>query len=189
MKNTIHKGIIVDMKNNYTAMVWLPTAGGSVPIGGRWQALFENTGSSLHGTNLLNAQATAKECIIATPLSSGAWFKAQPGLGASVFNNRYKLGDKIYDYRLATDYIPPFENPIKNLQYQSDTPAMSMCPFSPTLNVSSGTPVPLGGNLPSGTYPRLEIGQHVLVVFPESDVRGIIIASIPSNQEWETLFG
>lgn len=66
---------------------------------------------------------------------------------------------------------------------------MTMCPFSPTLNISSGTPVPSGGNLPSGTYPKLEIGQHVLVLFPESDVRGIIIASIPSESEWETMLG
>lgn len=189
MENTIHKGIIVNMKNSYTAMVWIPTAGCSVPIGGKWRALFENTASALSDINLQNAQDTAKECIIATPLTSGAWFKALPGIGASVFNNRYKDGDKIYDYRLATDYVPPFENPIRNLQYQSDTPAMSMCPFSPTLNISSGTPVPSGGNLPSGTYPKLEIGQHVLVVFPESDVRGIIIASIPSEQEWETMLG
>jgi hypothetical protein len=115
MKNTIHKGIIVNMKNSYTAMVWLPTAGSAVPVGGRWQALFENVASALFGKNLTKAKDTAKECIIATPLSSGAWFKALPGLGASVFNNRYKEGDKIYDYRLATDYVPPFENPIKNL--------------------------------------------------------------------------
>lgn len=189
MKNTIHKGIIVNMKNSYTAMVWLPTAGSAVPVGGRWQALFENVASALFGKNLRKAQDTAKECIIATPLTSGAWFKALPGLGASVFNNRYKEGDKIYDYRLATDYVPPFENPIKNLQYQSDTPAMTMCPCAPTLNVSSGTPVPSGGNLPSGTFPRLEVGQHVLVVFPESDVRGIIIASLPSEQEMETMLG
>lgn len=189
MKNTIHKGIIVNMKNSYTAMVWIPTAGCAVPLGGRWRALFENTASALSDVNLHNAQDTAKECIIATPLSSGAWFKALPALGASVFNNRYRDGDKIYDYRLATDYVPPFENPIRNLQYKSDTPAMTMCPFSPTLNLSSGTPIPSGCNLPPGTYPQLEIGQHVLVIFPESDVRGIIIASIPSESEWETMLG
>ena len=115
MKNTIHKGIIVNMKNNYTAMVWIPSAGCAVPIGGKWQSLFENTGSSLFGENLSKAQDSAKECIIATTLSSGSWFKSLTGLGASVFNNRYKDGDKIYDYRIANDYIPPFENPIKNL--------------------------------------------------------------------------
>lgn len=64
-----------------------------------------------------------------------------------------------------------------------------MCPCSPTLNITSGTPIPSGGNLPSGTFPRLEVGQHVLVVFPESDVRGIIIASIPSEEEMKTMLG
>ena len=189
MKNTIHKGIVVDMINSYTAKVWIPALASSVPTGGGWRGIFENVASALFGIELSKAQDTAKECVVATPLTSGAWFKALPGLGASVFNNRYRDGDKIYDYRIATDYVPPFENSIRTLQYQSNTPALSMCPFSPTLNITSGTPVPTGGNLPSGTYPKLEIGQHVLVVFPEADVRGIIIASLPSESEWEVFYG
>lgn len=189
MNNSVHIGMILTMLNPYTAKVWFPTFGGAVPIGGKWRAKYKNTCSDLDGSALENAEGSTKECFIATKLASGAWFKSLPHLGASVFNNHYKPGDKVYDYNIATDFVPSHSQAIRNLQYKADNPAQTMCPFSPLLNLSTGTPVPSHGNLPPGTYPQLEENQWVLVIFPDVNVRGIIIASVPSEEELKTMLG
>ena len=132
---------------------------------------------------------TSKVCVLSAPLVSGAWFKAVPDVGASVFNNRYKKGDPIYDYTLATDYIPPFSNPIAPITMSSDTPALTMSPCAPTFNVAGGMHVPATGNIPPGTFVELEKGQHVLVVFPEGSKYGIIIASLPTEEELKAMLG
>lgn len=189
MENTIHKGIVMNKVNSYTYDVWMPTAGGAIPLSGSWQYLYKNTGSALSGDALVGAEKTSKQCMLAVPLHSGAWFKALPDKNASVFNNRYKEGDPVYDYMLATDYVPPFSNPIPPITMQSDTPAISMSPFAPTLNISGGMNVPTTANIPPGTFVELEKGQHVLVVFPEGSRYGIIIASLPSKEETEAMLG
>lgn len=189
MENSIHKGIVLNKVSSFLYDVWLPTAGGSIPTSGSWQQLYANTGSALDGTALKDAEITSRQCILSSPLTSGAWFKSIPSLGASVFNNRYKQGDPIYDYRLATDYIPPFANPIPPITMSSDTPAITMSPCAPTLNISGGMRVPSTGNIPPGTFVELEKGQHVLVVFPESSRYGIILASIPSKEEMIAMIG
>jgi hypothetical protein len=189
MENTIHKGIVMDRINSYTYNVWMPTAGGAIPLAGVWQWLYKNTGSALFGDALEQAEDTAKPCMLATPLHSGAWFKALPEKNAAVFNNRYREGDPIHDYMLATDYVPPKSNDIPPITMNSDNPAITMSPFAPTLNVAGGMAVPTPGNIPPGTFVELEKGQHVLVVFPEGSRYGIIIASLPSKEEMEVMLG
>lgn len=189
MQNTIHKGIVMTKINSYTYDVWMPTAGGAIPLSGSWQWLHKNTGSALSGDALSGAEKTSKQCMLAQPLHSGAWFKDVPGQNASVFNNRYREGDPIFDYMLATDYVPPYSNPIPPITMQSDNPALTMSPFAPTLNISGGMNVPTTGNIPPGTFVELEKGQHVLVVFPEGSRYGIIIASLPSKEETEAMLG
>lgn len=189
MENSIHKGIVMNKISSFLYDVWLPTAGGAIPTTGAWQQLYKNTGSALDGKALIDAENTSRKCILSAPITSGAWFKSVPSLGASVFNNRYKTGDPIYDYMLATDYIPPFSNPIQPITMASDTPALSMSPCAPTLNISGGMPVPATSNIPPGTFVELEKGQHVLVVFPDGSRYGIILASIPSKEEMIAMLG
>lgn len=189
MENTFHKGIVMEKVDCNVYNVWIPTDNCTVPIVGSWQQLYANTGSALDGETLYNAEMSAKPCIVSSELTSGAWFKAKPELGASVFNNRYRDGDPVYDYRLVTKYIPPFSNPIPPITMSSDMPALTLSACAPTLNIIGGMPVPTTNNIPPGTYVELEKGQHVLVVFPISSSYGIIIASLPSKEEFLTMIG
>lgn len=186
----IHKGLVVQV-NSQPGMVkvWIPTANSIAPLG-QAQYLHANTGSALTGTSLADAIATAYTCRIATPLSAGSWFKEIPERAASVFNHWYKSGDDIHDYRIATEYMPKHTNGLpRTLCYNSDTPAQSLCVVNPTLNQSGGTPLPNTGQMPPGNYPRLEVNQWVLVAFVNSSLYPIVIASLPSDEAWSTMYG
>lgn len=186
MENTIHKGKITEKIAPHIYNVWLPSGGGLTPYG-EWQQVGENTGGQLYGAAWAEAVATAKPCIVASELSSGSWFTYLPSLDASVFNNKYKDGDPVYDYRIVTKYKPPIASPYNTITMESDFGAIGYSPCAPTLNLVGGHPIPLVQNVPTGTFLELKPGQDVLVVFPQSSAYGIIIASIPSAEEYRTM--
>lgn len=186
MENTIHKGKVAGKISPNVYNVWIPTAGCPAPFG-EWQQVGKNTGGQLYGAAWAEATATAKPCILASELTSGSWFKYLPSLDASVFNNHYKDGDPVYDYRVVTKYKPPIASPQSSIPMESDFGAVTLSACAPTLNLVGGHPLPQIQNVAPGTFVELEEQQDVLVIFPQSSAYGIIIASIPSAEAYRTM--
>lgn len=189
-ESPIHKGLVVQLgQHPGLVKVWIPTANSIAPFG-QSEYVHQNTGSALANVALSDAIATAYTCRVATPLTSGSWFKEVASRGASVFNHWFKDGDDIHDYRIACDYLPKHSNGLpRTLSYNSDTPAQSLCVVNPTLNQSGGTPLPNLGQMPPGNYPRLEVNQWVLVAFINSSIYPVVIASLPSEEAWSVILG
>lgn len=188
MSSKIYIGWVTEKiaPNEYN--VWLPMKDLVSPIGA-WEYVGENVGGVLHGAEWEKAKNRAKStpCIMSSELTSGSWFKYLPTLDASVFNNRYKDGDPVYDYRIVTQYKPPFLSPKLQISMSSDFGAGDLSPCAPTLNVVGGHPVPAIQNIAPGKFIELKEAQKVLVVYPEASSYGIIVASIPSDRAYKTM--
>lgn len=187
--SNIHRGVVLQVIKPSEILVWIPTKNGSLSIG-KFDYLGANTGGVMYGKNLSNSLGTAVKCKICTPLVSGAWFQYSSVHEASAFTNKSNLEQEDFiDLRLNPNWSQRRNNGMSNLQYKSDTPAVTLSACSPTLNVSGGTPIPNIGNMPPGHFPLLDVGQHVLVAYITSSNIPIIIGTLPTDKEFEATLG
>ena len=186
MISPIHKGLIVDTTSCLPgyAYVWIPTGNCIVPDGFS-EYLHENTGGQLYGKALTEAIASAYLCKIASPLTSGSWFRESTIENASIFDD---FSDDVYDYRIHTDYQSHRNNGIAgSYTLPTDNPLSSGAVAVPTLSVTGGNTTHQAGTLPKGQFPILKSNQWVLVAFINSNTNPIIFASVHSDEAWETV--
>lgn len=171
------------------AKVWIPTANGIVHPG-RYEYTGENTGSSLKGIAFSDALQSAIKCRIMTPLTSGAWWTALPVHGLSVLGNPDKIDtDNIIDYRRTPTASCSKITPQVNIMSKSNNPSLNLSPVNPILGQTGGIPIPSTTNVPPGVYPRLKVGQNVLVGFISSSTTPIILGTLPTDKEWKAVLG
>jgi phosphomannomutase len=139
----------------------------------------------LDGNELENAIATSYNCRIATPLGSGAWMTADEGRGASVFGDPKK--NQAYDYRIHQSVKAKNDRGTTRIFLSTNNPAQTYNPCNPSLGEVGGIPIESIGNMPPGNYPNIEPNQWVLVAFINSSFYPIVIASLPSEEEWEAV--
>lgn len=180
----IHKGLVLRKLAPGFVKVWIPTANSTVPQG-QWNYMYKNTGSALDGKDLQDAIATSYNCRVATPLASGSWMSALVSQGVSLFGTQGK--DKPYDYRIHGSIKSKNERGVTRIQHATDNPAQHYCAVNYTLGEVGGMPIESIGNMPPGDYPDVQPNQWVLVAFVNSSYHPIVIASLPSEEEWEAV--
>lgn len=185
MTSPIHKGLIVntECKAGY-AYVWIPTGKSIVPEGFS-EYLHKNTGGQLYGNSLNQAKGSSYLCKIASPLTSGSWFRESKSEIASIFDD---YSDIAYDYRIMTNYQTHGNcGNQKSYTLPTDNPFVSGAVSVGTLSVTGGNSTHTVGTLPKGSFPVLKTNQWVLVAFIESNTNPIIFASLHSDEEWKTI--
>lgn len=185
MESVIHKGLIV---NNITdpgfVYVWIPTGKSVVPDGFS-EYLYENTGGNLFGNSLTQAIDSAYKCKIASPLTAGAWFRASASKGGSIFDD---YGDAVYPLTLMGNYQTTGCNGTpETYVMNTDCPAATGAVSVNTLSLAGGITTHRPGTLPKGEFPMLEPNQWVLVAFIHSSSNPVVIASLHSNEAWNTI--
>lgn len=187
-ESPIHKGLIVGHDLSNSVYVWIPTANCAVPNGFS-QYLYENTGGQLFGDNLGQVIDSAYKCILASPLTSGSWFQSDETLGVSVFDNYYRPGDKIYDYRIFPNYQGHRGSSLnQSYTLKTDVPAASGCILNQTLSLPFGNKTNKLGTIPVGQFPKLQKNQWVLVAFVNSSINPVVFATLHSEAEWDIFY-
>lgn len=187
-ESPIHKGLIVGIDTPPFVYVWIPTANSIVPNGFS-QYLYDNTGGQLFGQNLGAAVDTAYKCTVASPLSSGSWFQTNETLGVSVFDNYYRQGDTIYDYRIFPDYMGHRGTSLpQSYTLKTDVPSATGCVCNQSLSLQYGNPTGKFGTIPIGQFPKLQKNQWVLVAFINSSINPVVFASLHSPESWNVLY-
>lgn len=180
----IHKGLIIEKhhKPGYV-VVMIPTGNTIVPPGFS-EYVYENSGGQLYGKNLENAKGTAYVCKVASPLTAGAWWRADPSRACSYFDDYY---NESRDYRITPNYQTRGNNGTSSYTLSSDNPQASGIGSVSTLSVAGGTPKPSLGTMPKGDFPRLEINQTVIVAFVHSSINPVVLANLHSDEAWQVI--
>lgn len=180
----IHKGLVVDKVAPGLVKVWIPTANCTVPQG-QFKFMHSNTGSALADNELQAALDSAYTCRVATPLTEGSWMKSMAGWGASLFGDDDR--DSLYDYRIHGSIKSKNKRGATRIAPKTDNPAKNYVACNYTLGEIGGITLQSIGCMPPGVYPDIEPNQWVLVAFVNSSHYPLVICSLPSDEEWETV--
>lgn len=185
MESCIHKGLVIktDTDAGYV-YVWVPTGKSAVPDGFS-EYLYENTGGMLFGAAYADAVDSAYKCKIASPLTAGAWFRANHAQAGSVFDD---YNDTVYPLTIMGNYQTRGNNGTpESYVMNTDVPTASGAVSVNTLSVAGGISTHRPGTLPKGQFPYLEANQWVLIAFIHSSSNPVVIASLHSNEAWNTI--
>lgn len=181
----LHIGMVIqeDAEPGY-AKVWIPTGNSYVPQGFS-EYKYENTGGQLYGENLSLAEGSAYRCKIASPLTSGAWWKSNPTMAASVFDD---YSDDPIAYPLFPNAQTTKSTAIHGYRLPTDNPRISGAVSTTTLSVAGGNGTHSVGTLPKGQFMKVRENQWVVVGFLHVGSNPIILHSLHSDEAWRAVY-
>lgn len=186
MKSSLHIGMVIqEHVEPGFVLVWLPTANSVVPPGFS-EYKYKNTGGQLYGENLTKALESSYLCRVASPLTSGTWWRALNEKGASVFDD---YSDNPRAYPIEPYAQTSHTSGINGYTFDSDFGALRGVVATSTLSLAGGNPTHNIGTQEKGIFSRLRENQWVLVAFLDEGMNPIVINSVHSPEAWKVVQG
>lgn len=186
MSGVIHLGMVIDEHTEPGfALVWIPTANSVVPPGFS-EYKYKNTGGQLFGSNLTAALESSYYCRVASPLTSGTWWRSLPEKGASVFDD---YSDNPRAYPIEPNAQTRHTSGINGYTFESDFGALKGVVATSTLSLAGGNPTHNIGTQEKGIFTKLKENQWVLVAFLDEGMNPVVINSVHSREAWEMVQG